>query len=66
MAQRPIFGIYQILRVAWLANLGSRISDFFRIFWSYIEFLVMGIGLTLVLVPIIIHNLAGQYRVESN
>ena len=32
----------------------------------YIEFLVMGIGLILVLVPIMIHSWAGQYRVDSN
>ena len=57
VVQRFIFGIDQILRVG---------SSGDKVFWSYIEFLVMGIGLILVLVPIMIHSWAGQYRIDFN
>ena len=57
VVQRFIFGIDQILRVG---------SSGDKVFWSYIEFSVMGIGLILVLVPIMIHSWADRSRMQMN
>ena len=75
VVKRFIFGIDQILRVESSADkfmriylVGFKLVRNFRFHISRViyRFLVMGIGLILVLVPIMIHSWAGQYRIDSN